>query len=75
MLVGISAGINSVLLVAQMDDYGVSRATIGLTFFTGSVGFVLAGATAGGLIHRYGTRAALVPSIMNSLRATSVSPA
>src|SRR5687767_9175777 len=59
VLVGISAGINGVLLVAQMDDYGVSRATIGLTFFTGSAGFVLAGATAGGLIHRVGTRVAL----------------
>jgi fucose permease len=59
VLVGISAGINGVLLVAQMDDYGVSRATIGLTFFTGSAGFVLAGATAGGLIHRAGTRVAL----------------
>jgi fucose permease len=59
VLVGISAGINSVLLVAQMDDYGVSRATIGLTFFTGWAGFVLAGATAGGLIHRAGTRFAL----------------
>jgi fucose permease len=59
VLVGISAGINGVLLVAQMDDYGVSRATIGLTFFTGSAGFVLAGATAGGLVHRAGTRIAL----------------
>jgi len=59
VLVGISAGINGVLLVAQMDDYGVSRATIGLTFFTGSAGFVLAGATAGWLIHRAGTRLAL----------------
>ncbi|GAA4455969.1 MFS transporter [Phytohabitans houttuyneae] len=59
VLVGISAGINGVLLVAQMDDYGVSRATIGLTFFTGSAGFVLAGATAGELIHRAGTRVAL----------------
>ncbi|MFC0533339.1 MFS transporter [Phytohabitans kaempferiae] len=59
VLVGISAGVNGVLLVAQMDDYGVSRATIGITFFTGSAGFVLAGATAGWLIHRYGTRLAL----------------
>lgn len=59
VLVGISAGINGVLLVAQMDDYGVSRSTIGLTFFTGSAGFVLAGATAGSLIHRAGTRVAL----------------
>lgn len=59
VLVGISAGINGVMLVAQMDDYGVSRATIGITFFTGSAGFVLAGATAGALIHRTGTRIAL----------------
>ena len=59
VFVGVSAGVNGVLLVAQMDDYGVSRATIGLTFFTGSAGFVLAGATAGTLIHRHGTRIAL----------------
>lgn len=56
VLLGIGAGVNGVLLVAQMDDYGVSRATIGLTFFTRSAGFVAAGATAGALIHRYGVR-------------------
>ncbi len=38
----------------------MDKATIGITFFTGSVGFVLAGATAGALIHRYGIRIALV---------------
>jgi len=37
----------------------VDRATIGLTFFTGSAGFVLAGSTAGALIHRFGLRIAL----------------
>ncbi len=60
VLVGLSAGVNGVLLLAQMDDYGVGRATIGLTFFTFSAGFVLSGATAGPLIHRWGTRAALL---------------
>ncbi|HEX6470852.1 MAG TPA: MFS transporter [Streptosporangiaceae bacterium] len=60
VLVGVGAGINGVLLVAQIDDYGVDRTTIGLTFFTGSAGFVVAGATAGALLHRFGTRIALV---------------
>jgi fucose permease len=56
VLVGVNAGVNGVLLAAQIDDYAVSRATLGLTFFTGSAGFMLAGVTAGGLIHRFGTR-------------------
>jgi fucose permease len=56
VLVGVNAGVNGVLLAAQMDDYAVSRATLGLTFFSGSAGFVLAGVTAGALIHRFGTR-------------------
>src|SRR5690349_1770565 len=59
VLVGVNAGVNGVLLAAQMDDYAVSRATLGLTFFAGSAGFVLAGMTAGALIHRFGTRIAL----------------
>ncbi len=48
------------LLVAQIRDYGVDQATIGITFLTGSAGFVLAGVTAGSLIHRGGTRMALL---------------
>jgi fucose permease len=56
VLVGVNAGVNGVLLAAQMDDYAVSRATLGLTFFSGSAGFVLAGVTAGALIHRFGIR-------------------
>src|SRR3954452_11195667 len=59
-LVGVGAGVGGVLLLAQIRDYGVDRATIGLTFFTGSAGFVLAGATAGPLIHRFGMRTALL---------------
>lgn len=60
VLVGLGAGVNGVLLVAQIDDYGVDRTTIGATFFTGSAGFVLAGAIAGPLVHRWGYRTTLV---------------
>jgi fucose permease len=60
VLVGLSAGINAPLLLAQMADYGVGRAMIGVTFFTFSAGFVAAGATSGPLIHRWGTRATLL---------------
>jgi fucose permease len=59
VLIGIAAGGNGVLLLAQMGSYGVDRATIGITFFTGSVGFVLAGFHNGSLIHRFGFRVAL----------------
>jgi fucose permease len=37
----------------------VDRATIGITFFTGSAGFVLASVSTGALIHRAGIRIAL----------------
>jgi fucose permease len=59
VLAGVNAGVNGVLLAAPMDDYAVSRATLGLTFFSGSAGFVLGGVTAGALVHRFGTRIAV----------------
>ncbi|AVT28632.1 MFS transporter [Plantactinospora sp. BC1] len=59
VLVGLSAGVGGVLLPAQIDDYGIDKATIGITFFTFSAGFLLAGITTGGLIDRLGTRTAL----------------
>ncbi|MEO3859106.1 MFS transporter [Acrocarpospora sp. B8E8] len=59
VLVGLSAGANGVVLAAQIGDYEVDKATIGITFFTFSAGFMLAGATSGALIHRLGTRFAL----------------
>lgn len=62
VLVGVSASVAGVLLPAQIDDYGVDRATIGITFFTFSAGFLLAGSTAGTLIERFGSRTALVLS-------------
>jgi fucose permease len=60
VLVGLGAGVSGVLLLAQMDDYGVGRTAIGATFFTGSAGFVVAGLATGALIHRLGVRLALV---------------
>jgi fucose permease len=60
VLIGANAGVGGVLLLAQMRDYGVNEATIGITFLTGAAGFVIAGASAGALIHRFGTRVALV---------------
>ena len=59
VLVGINVGISGVLLPSQMASYGVDRATIGIIFFTGSAGFVLASVSTGALIHRAGIRIAL----------------
>jgi fucose permease len=58
-LIGVTVGANGVMLLAQMTDYGVDRTVIGLTFFTGTAGFVLGGLATGALIHRFGLRAAL----------------
>lgn len=60
VLVGVNAGATGVLLPAQISDYGVSKTAIGSTFFTGSVGFVLASLLAGAMIHRLGIRMTLV---------------
>jgi fucose permease len=59
VLVGLSAGVGGVLLAAQIRDYRVDPATIGLMFFTGSVGFAAGSGTAGSVIHRFGTRLTL----------------
>ena len=59
VLVGISLAASGVLLPSQMAGYGVDRATIGITFFTGSAGFVLAGMGTGMLVHRFGVRITL----------------
>jgi fucose permease len=60
ILVGVSAGVGGVLLPAQIRDYDVDMTTIGLTFFTFSAGFFLAGTSVGALIGRLGTRSALL---------------
>ncbi len=59
VFIGVSLGAGGVLLLAQMNDYGVDRATIGITFFTGAGGFVLASLSNGLLIRRLGVRMSL----------------
>jgi len=60
VLVGLSGGVSGVLLPAQIADYGVDKATIGLIFFTFAGGYLLAAATSGTLVDRFGTRLALL---------------
>jgi fucose permease len=60
ILIGVTAGATGVLLVAQMGDYRVDQATIGIMFFTSSAGFALAGLHSGELIHRFGFRVTAV---------------
>ncbi|HUN37776.1 MAG TPA: MFS transporter [Trebonia sp.] len=59
VLVGVAAGAGGVLLPSQMASYGVDRATIGISFFAVSAGYVLAGLSNGALLGRLGTRLAL----------------
>jgi fucose permease len=59
VLIGIGSGASGVLLLAQMTGYGVDRATIGITFFATSAGYVLAALAAGGMLHRFGFRITL----------------
>ena len=65
VLAGVGAGVNGVLRPAQMAGYGVDRAAIGLTFFTGSAGFALAGLSTGALIGRCGVRIVLAAWILS----------
>lgn len=60
VLTGVSASVAAVLIPAQMADYDVTRKVIGITFFTFSAGFFIAGASTGWLMERFGTRLALV---------------
>jgi fucose permease len=63
VFIGVSLGTGGVLLLAQMNDYGVDRATIGITFFTGSAGFVLGSLSNGLLIRRLGVRISLAVGV------------
>jgi MFS family permease len=60
VLLGVISASAGVLLPAQMGDYGVDRATIGITFFMVSAGFVIAGLGSGALISRLGLRMTLI---------------
>jgi fucose permease len=59
VLVGVSSGASGVLLLPQMTGYHVDRATIGITFFTVSAGYILAALATGAIIHRFGARITL----------------
>jgi fucose permease len=59
VLIGVKAGATGVLLPAQIADYHVDKASIGITFFALSAGFVVAGGAAGDLMHRLGSRLTL----------------
>jgi fucose permease len=59
VLVGAGSGTRGVLLLPQMTGYGVDRATIGITFFASSAGYVLAAMSTGAMVYRFGIRIAL----------------
>jgi fucose permease len=59
VLIGIFLATSGVLLPSQMAGYGVDRATFGITFFTGSAGFVLGSMSTGMIVSRFGVRIAL----------------
>lgn len=58
--VGLIAGVGGVLLPAQIADYGVGSAAIGVCFFTFGAGFFLASFSAGAALLRFGIRFTLV---------------
>jgi fucose permease len=63
LFAGIHGRTGGVLLLAQMNDYGVDRPTIGITFLTGSAGFVLGSLSNGLLIRRLGVRMSLAVGV------------
>jgi len=52
-------GVGGVLLPAQIADYGVGRATIGICFLMFAAGFILASFSTGGALARLGIRTTL----------------
>jgi fucose permease len=63
VFLGIGAGGTGVLLLPQIHDYGVDKATIGLTFIFSCVGYVTAAWASGSLLHRFGVRVCLAGGI------------
>jgi fucose permease len=60
VLIGLDAGAGGVLLPAQIADYGVGRAVIGVCFVTFAAGFILASFSVGAALARFGIRLTLV---------------
>jgi fucose permease len=70
-LIGINLAGGGVLLPAQIDDYGVDKTTIGAIFWASSLGYGLAAAANGALIHRLGVRVYLMGGATVALVAAS----
>jgi fucose permease len=66
---GLIAGVGGVLLPAQITDYGVSSAAIGVSFFTFVGGFFLASFNAGAALGRFGIRFTLLAGTAATLLA------
>ena len=58
--VGLAASAGGVLIPAQIADYGVGRAAIGVCFFTFAAGFILSSFSSGAALARFGIRFTLV---------------
>src|SRR4029453_1394517 len=68
-LMGVAAGAAGVLLPEQMAEYGVDKATIGLTFLAFSVGYIATATANGVLLHRLGVRRHLALGTLVALAA------
>ena len=68
-LMGVAAGATGVLLPEQMAEYGVDKATIGLTFLAFSVGYIATATANGVLLHRLGVRRHLALGTLAALAA------
>lgn len=60
VVIGLGGGAGGVLLPAQIHEYRVDKAVIGLLFFAFSAGYLLAGGANGALLSRLGLRGDLV---------------
>ncbi|WP_241834583.1 MFS transporter [Pseudofrankia asymbiotica] len=77
VVIGVASGVAGVLLPAQIADYGVDEATIGITFFTSAAGYVVASVLSGALVGRAGTRRALLVAgllLLGAWLATAARP-
>jgi fucose permease len=70
-LIGVMAGAIGVLLPEQMAEFGVDKATIGLTFFMFSTGYVITATANGVLLHRLGIRRHLAVGTAATLLAAA----
>jgi fucose permease len=66
---GVAAGATGVLLPEQMAEYGVDKATVGLTFVAFSVGYFATATANGVLLHRLGVRGHLALGTVAALAA------